>query len=148
MPVKTHKYSNKDITIIWKPDVCIHSKICWHGLRDVFDPVRRPWILPDAADTATIMAQIDKCPSGALSYIKNTELPAEAIKKKEENRIPSANIIECLPNGPLLVRGDVLVKKSDGSEEIKTGTIALCRCGASANKPYCDGSHKTVGFQG
>ncbi len=144
MPIKTHKYSNKDITIIWKPDVCIHSKICWHGLRDVFDPARRPWIMPDAAATATIIAQIDKCPSGALSYIKNAveqtpeELPA----------IPAANIIECLPNGPLLVKGEIVVKKSDGTEETKTGTVALCRCGGSNNKPYCDGTHRTNNFIG
>jgi len=85
MPFKTHKYSNKDITIIWKPDVCIHSKICWHGLRDVFDPARRPWILPDGADSATIMAQIDKCPSGALSYIKNTPEEEPPTTEQSEN---------------------------------------------------------------
>ena len=85
MPFKTHKYSNKDITIIWKPDVCIHSKICWHGLREVFDPARRPWIMPDAADSATIMAQIDKCPSGALSYIKNTPGEEPPTTEQSEN---------------------------------------------------------------
>ena len=145
MPLKTHKYSNKDITIIWKPDVCIHSKICWHGLSSVFDPARRPWIVPDAADSATIMAQIDKCPSGALSYIKNTA-PEEA--STTEQPATGVTNIECLPNGPLLVSGKVVVKKSDGTEEIKTGSIALCRCGHSKNKPYCDGGHKTTGFIG
>ena len=145
MPIKTHKYSNKDITIIWKPDVCIHSKICWHGLRDVFDPAKKPWILPDAADTATIMAQIDKCPSGALSYIKN--IPDQTATATSTAASP-ANIIECLPNGPLLVKGEVIVKKSDGTEEIKSGVVALCRCGGSKNKPYCDGGHRTNGFVG
>lgn len=143
MPVKTHKYSNKDITIIWKPEVCIHSKICWHGLREVFDPARRPWILPEAAATESIKEQIDKCPSGALSYILNTagatEPPAAAA---------ATHTIECLPNGPLLVKGDIIVKKSDGTEEIKTGSIALCRCGSSNNKPYCDGGHRNAGFKG
>jgi uncharacterized Fe-S cluster protein YjdI len=143
MPVKTHKYSNKDITIIWKPEVCIHSKICWHELREVFDPARRPWILPEAADTERIKEQINKCPSGALSYIVNTaeasEPPAAAA---------ATHIIECLPNGPLLVKGDIIVKKTDGTEEIKTGTVALCRCGCSNNKPYCDGGHRNAGFKG
>ncbi|MEO5681206.1 MAG: (4Fe-4S)-binding protein [Chitinophagaceae bacterium] len=148
MAVKTHKYSNKDITIIWKPDTCIHSKICWHGLREVFDPARRPWIIADAADTAKIMEQIDKCPSGALSYIKNESV--ETLLAETVNAVPQpvANIIECLPNGPLLVNGSIIIKKSDGTEEIKTGTVALCRCGASNNKPYCDGGHSRVGFTG
>jgi uncharacterized Fe-S cluster protein YjdI len=71
MPVKTHKYSNKEITIIWKPDRCIHSKLCWHGLHEVFDPLKKPWITPDAADTSKIIEQVNKCPSGALSYVNN-----------------------------------------------------------------------------
>lgn len=144
MPVKTHTYSNKDITITWKPDVCIHSKICWHNLRSVFDPARRPWIMPDAADTATIMAQIDKCPSGALGYT-----PID--KSGEPSNVADAmvsSIIECLPNGPLLINGEVMVKKPDGTEEVKSGTVALCRCGGSKNKPYCDGSHVAIGFEG
>ena len=143
MPVKTHKYSNKDITIIWKPEVCIHSKICWHQLREVFDPARRPWIMPEAAGTEAIKAQINKCPSGALSYTEN------AVTEAAPAAAPSAmQTIECMPNGPLLVKGDIIVKKSDGTEEIKTGMVALCRCGHSGNKPYCDGGHRNAGFQG
>ncbi len=144
MPVKTHKYSNKDITIIWKPEVCIHSKICWQGLREVFDPARRPWILPEGASTEKIKAQVDKCPSGALSYIAHT--PDETASSAMVS--PNAQIIECMPNGPLLVKGAVTIKKSDGTEETKTGTVALCRCGQSNNKPYCDGGHLNAGFQG
>ncbi|MEO6314175.1 MAG: (4Fe-4S)-binding protein [Chitinophagaceae bacterium] len=146
MPEKIHEYSNSSITIIWKPEICIHSKICWHGLRSVFDPARRPWILPDAADSATIMAQIDKCPSGALSYLKKdvADRPDPIAVTPPEN----VTNIECLPDGPLLVTGAVRVKKADGTEEIKTGAVALCRCGASKNKPYCDGGHKTIGFEG
>ncbi|MEO5593246.1 MAG: (4Fe-4S)-binding protein [Chitinophagaceae bacterium] len=147
MSLKTHKYSNNDITIIWKPDVCIHSKICWQNLRKVFDPARRPWILPDAADSETIMAQINKCPSGALSYSKNTGLP-EAVAATAPMATAGITNIECLVNGPLLVKGDIVVKKSDGTEEVKTGSVALCRCGASKNKPYCDGGHRAIGFEG
>ena len=69
MPVKTLKYKNKDLTIVWKPEVCSHSTICWKGLHEVFDPKRRPWIIADAAPSETIIEQIKKCPSGALSYI-------------------------------------------------------------------------------
>jgi uncharacterized Fe-S cluster protein YjdI len=73
MPLKTLKYKNKDLTIVWKPEQCIHSTLCWKGLRDVFDPARRPWIIPDAAATELIIEQVNKCPSGALSYIMNSE---------------------------------------------------------------------------
>lgn len=70
MPLSTHKYSNGEITIIWQPQICIHSGICARGLIEVFDPRRKPWIVMSASDTETIKAQILKCPSGALSYIE------------------------------------------------------------------------------
>ena len=89
------------------------------------------------------MAQIDKCPSGALSYSRN--VPEEMAASTESSRV---NIIECLPDGPLLIKGQIIVRKSDGTEEIKTGSVALRRCGGSKNKPYCDGGHRTNGFVG
>lgn len=73
MPLKTHKYSNGSITIIWQPDICIHSGICARGLPLVFDPKRKPWIEMSHADTEIIKEQIKKCPSGALSFIINED---------------------------------------------------------------------------
>jgi len=70
MPLNTHKYSNREITIIWQPNICIHSGICAKGLIEVFDPRRKPWIDMSLSDSETIKAQIKKCPSGALSYIE------------------------------------------------------------------------------
>jgi uncharacterized Fe-S cluster protein YjdI len=70
MPLNTHKYSNGEITIIWQPNICIHSGICAKGLIEVFDPRRKPWINMSSSDSETIKAQIKKCPSGALSYIE------------------------------------------------------------------------------
>ncbi|HZX74040.1 MAG TPA: (4Fe-4S)-binding protein [Cyclobacteriaceae bacterium] len=64
----TKRYSNGEVTIIWKPNLCIHSAICFHGLGEVFDPRRRPWIIPENSTTEKIIEQIKKCPSGALSY--------------------------------------------------------------------------------
>jgi uncharacterized Fe-S cluster protein YjdI len=69
MPLKTHKYSNSSVTIIWKPDTCIHSGICARGLIQVFDPKRKPWIDISQANTERITDQINQCPSGALSFI-------------------------------------------------------------------------------
>jgi uncharacterized Fe-S cluster protein YjdI len=72
MPLSTHKYSNGDITVIWKPNLCTHSTNCWKGLISVFNPKEKPWIKMDGADSERIIEQVKKCPSGALSYISNS----------------------------------------------------------------------------
>jgi uncharacterized Fe-S cluster protein YjdI len=68
-----HKYTNGEITVVWKPHVCIHSGICARGLHVVFDPKARPWVNMAAASTERIMEQVKKCPSGALSFIRNDQ---------------------------------------------------------------------------
>lgn len=70
----TKKYSNGEVTIVWKPDLCAHSAICWKGedgLMEVFNPREKPWIKPEGASTERIIEQVKKCPSGALSYFLN-----------------------------------------------------------------------------
>ena len=61
------RYSNGEITVVWKPALCIHCGFCAMGLPDVFDPDRRPWIKLEGYDTKTIVTQVDMCPSDALS---------------------------------------------------------------------------------
>ena len=83
----TKKYSNGEVTIVWKPGICKHSTICWKtatGLPSVFNPAVNPWIKPEGATTEEIIEQIKKCPSGALSYYYNseTELPPKEAEKK------------------------------------------------------------------
>jgi uncharacterized Fe-S cluster protein YjdI len=73
MPREILHYSNNDITVVWKPGICIHSKLCWQGLLAVFNPKERPWIKMDGATTEQIIEQVKKCPSGALSYHLNVE---------------------------------------------------------------------------
>lgn len=147
MSIDKMKYTNGEVTVIWQPNLCIHSAICAKGLPGVFNPQRRPWVDMSQSDMQTIIEQVRKCPSGALSYILN-----ETNTSNMENKIVSeaANIIkvEVAPNGPYLIKTECVIVHSDGKEETKTGTVALCRCGASANKPYCDGQHKKVGFEG
>ena len=70
----TKKYSNGEVTIVWKPSICIHSTICWrgkNGLPQVFNPAESPWIKPEGAATSRIIEQVNKCPSGALSSFMN-----------------------------------------------------------------------------
>lgn len=134
------RYSNDDLTVVWKPGMCIHSKKCWKGLLQVFNPQNRPWINMDGASTTRIKNQVDACPSGALTY---------EIKEQQEvkNEVVMDNIkVEALENGPLMVHGTLEVTNSDGSKEHKKRATAFCRCGASANKPYCDGEHNNIGF--
>ncbi len=72
----TKKYTNGEVTIVWRPSICIHSKICWSegtGLKEVFNPFEKPWIKPEAATTEQIINQVKKCPSGALSFYMNKD---------------------------------------------------------------------------
>ena len=80
MSQETHHYTNGDVTVVWKPKVCIHSGNCWRGLIEVFNPKKRPWIEMSGATTEKIIEQVKKCPSGALSYSLNTENPDIADK--------------------------------------------------------------------
>ena len=136
----TKKYSNGEVTIVWKPGTCIHSTICWKratGLPEVFNPMERPWVKPEGASTERIIEQVKKCPSGALSYYMNNE-------EGQMESIKSESLVEAMPNGPLLVYGNLTIKSKNG-EETRTGKVtAFCRCGQSQNKPYCDGSHKAA----
>lgn len=63
------RYSNGEITIIWKPALCIHVGTCVRMLPKVYKPRERPWIKIENASTEELIKQVDKCPSGALSYI-------------------------------------------------------------------------------
>ena len=72
---KEHNYSNGEVTIVWKPEMCIHSRKCWKGLGAVFQPGENPWIKPEEASTEEIIAQVGQCPSGALSYFLNKDQP-------------------------------------------------------------------------
>jgi len=136
------QYSNGDITVTWKPEVCIHSTLCWRGMVSVFNPRNRPWINMDGADTEAIIAQVEKCPSGALSWHRNSEASV-----KPDN-VEVETIVEVTPNGPLMVYGNIKVKDAAGNETTKHKVTAFCRCGGSGNKPYCDGTHQKVDFKG
>jgi len=67
------EYTNGEITVIWQPELCIHSGICVHTLPNVYDPKGKPWVKPENATTKQLIEQISICPSGALSYRLNNE---------------------------------------------------------------------------
>lgn len=135
----TRKYSNGEVTVVWQPHLCIHSAICFKGLPQVFDPKKKPWVTPEASTTQAIVEQVNKCPSGALStYMNNSNPDAD---------VQAETIVEPVENGPLLVYGNITIKKNDGSTTTANKVTAFCRCGASSNKPYCDGTHRKIDFR-
>lgn len=136
----TKHYTNGEVTIVWKPNTCIHSKLCFTGLPEVFNPNERPWIKAEGASTERIINQVKNCPSGALSYFMNDETD------KEEGSLET--VVEALPNGPLLVYGTLKLKDKNSVQTLENKTTALCRCGQSTNKPFCDGTHAKIGFEG
>jgi len=131
------KYTEGDLTVIWKPEKCIHSEKCFKGLPQVFDPDRRPWIDPSADDPDIIREQIRQCPSGALSY-----------EGMEQNSAQGEINVEIVPNGPLMVYGPLTIEREGKKESRSNSTTAFCRCGASTNKPFCDGTHNKISFEG
>ena len=140
MAGKVKEYESTDLTVLWEAEKCIHSEKCFRGLSSVFDPKARPWVNVGGAADAEIRKQIDACPSGALAYRLHSQAPASAELEEEQ-------IVEVINDGPLMVYGNIKVKNADGSEVAKNRVTAFCRCGASSNKPYCDGTHKKIEFR-
>lgn len=136
------EYSNGEVTVTWEPAKCIHSKLCWTELAAVFNPRVRPWVNISGADTKSIVDQVKRCPSSALNYFMNQEQAAST-----EGQLPTEPVrIRVTEKGPYLVESSCVIILPDGKEEIKTSTVALCRCGISKNKPFCDGSHSNHQF--
>ena len=130
MSVKS--YESAKITVSFDSQRCIHAAECVSRLPAVFDVHKRPWIQPDQADVDEITAVVERCPSGALQYQWQDRNQAEQ---------PSAvNLITLQPDGPVYLRGQ-LELESAGQTSNET-RLALCRCGRSQNKPYCDNSHQ------
>ena len=133
------EYTQGDFVVVWKPKACIHSGVCVKTLPEVYQPEEKPWITPENASVDALKAQIDQCPSGALTYYTKGDGTQAA---------PSISVtkVEVASGGPLLVNGEIEIKHADGKVERKKRTTAFCRCGATHNKPFCDGSHKKVDF--
>ena len=141
MDEKRVHYKSEKISVSFAPSVCIHAAECIKGLPNVFDTSKKPWVNVAGANPEEIIEVIDMCPSGALKYELIDYEPELEKKKMEKTKIT------VMPNGPLMIEGNLTVNKMSG-ENIKDGEkLFLCRCGHSANKPFCDGSHKKEDFK-
>jgi len=125
-------YRGKAITIFDNRAICAHAGFCTDGLKSVFRMKAEPWIEPDAAAVDQIIATIEKCPSGALSYARNgVEAPAP-------QRPPKVTVMN---DGPYAITGGIELTETKLGEGASTEHYTLCRCGGSKNKPFCDGTH-------
>lgn len=130
------EYKKGNTTVVWQPELCIHSGVCFHSLPSVFSPLDRPWVKTDGGTEDEIKAAVANCPSGALSIKEN---------EPEVTLAPNAEV-KVFPNGPVRVIGACIITLADGTQVEKPNGVSFCRCGASSNKPFCDGTHKSNGF--
>lgn len=136
---RIYPYTGKEAEIFWDERLCIHIAECGQAKGQLFVGGRDPWCQPDLASVDEIADVCQRCPSGALTY---------SIKDKgfTETAAPE-NTITVSYNGPLFIRGELSI---EGAPEDMPGVqfrAALCRCGASQNKPFCDNSHEKIRFQ-
>ena len=130
----TDEVRGKHVVIHFEGSRCIHSRNCVLGRPDVFVPnAPGAWIHPDAATAEDVAALAKSCPSGAIRYERLDGSPQEAA--------PPVNVVRVRENGPLAVHADLAIEG-----EPPAFRATLCRCGASKNKPFCDGSHNEVKF--
>jgi CDGSH-type Zn-finger protein/uncharacterized Fe-S cluster protein YjdI len=133
-----YTFPGKDVDVSWDERLCIHIGECTRAHGEIFKSGREPWGEPDRAPADEVAAVARRCPTGALTYRRKDGGAAEA---------PDArNTIMVAGNGPLYVSGDLDI---DGAADDMPGVryrAALCRCGQSKRKPFCDNRHEEAGF--
>lgn len=135
-PDLTREYATPQITVQWFAGRCIHSANCVRALHPVFDPKRRPWVDPTAAEADAIADAVLRCPTGALHFVRHDGGAQEA---------PDApTTLTPIRNGPLYVRGDVEARALDGTVLRRDTRMSLCRCGLAEKVPFCDNSCRTA----
>lgn len=139
MSTKLRFYRGEDIEVSYDVKRCIHAAECGRGLPAVFDAKKRPWVQPDEAEADVVADVVSRCPSGALYFTRRdgglAETPA------------GTNTVINTLNGPLYISGDVTIQSFSGDVLHTEMRAALCRCGASENKPFCDNSHQGINFE-
>jgi len=135
---KRDTYRGRRITILDNRAICSHAGHCTDALASVFRMRQEPWIDPDGAEVEKIVATIRKCPSGALSYA------IEGVEAEPPRREPTVTVTD---SGPYAVAGGIELLGVRFGDGASLEHYTLCRCGASKNKPFCDGSHWEAKFR-
>lgn len=134
---KEREYAGEELTVYDNRVICSHAGECVRNLPSVFRLGERPWIAPDNATAEEVVSVVEKCPSGALSY---------SIDGKHQRDVVHETEINIAKNGPYNVTGNIQINIEENISPPSKEHYSLCRCGASKNKPYCDGSHSDAGF--
>ena len=132
------QFPGEKITVSWDERLCIHVAECGKADDDLFVAGREPWCQPDSVDPQRVVAVCERCPSGALSVSDASGASVE--------QAPDRNTVQIINDGPLYVRGQIALQGAPDDMPGIRHRVALCRCGNSANKPFCDNSHR-AGFE-
>lgn len=136
---ETVTYPGKKIDVEWQGSLCIHIGECGRAKGELFTGGRQPWCQPDLASDEEVEDVVLRCPTGALTYRHKDDSNTE--KASQDNTIHVAY------NGPLYFRGDLAIEGAPSDAHGLAFRAALCRCGHSRNKPFCDNSHEDAGFR-
>ena len=169
---RNRQYTNGEITVFWIPSKCIHATTCFRELIEVFNPGRRPWVNMDGAPTRRIIEVVNKCPTQAIVWKYNKDLTPDEVAAQKHSLKEEVNpetisepvrkevegtsrkhartrptSIRIMKDGPIVVEGDFKIIGTDDTVLKSSPMTSFCRCGNSKSLPYCDGTHRKVGFE-
>lgn len=133
-----HRYDGEHATVTWDSKRCIHAAECVRRLPAAFNPKAKPWVQPGTTDADRLASAIYHCPTGALKLEREDGVTEP---------IPATNTATVTRDGPNYLHGDLALIGHDGNVVLTDTRMALCRCGASQNKPLCDGAHRKIEFR-
>lgn len=134
-----YPFAGNEVDVAWNKQLCIHIGECGQATGDLFVKGRQPWCQPDQVASADVAEVCERCPSGALTYTFKSSDKTESADTE--------NTVQVVYNGPYFVRGDLSIDAVPASLTGVKYRAALCRCGQSKNKPFCDNSHEKINFR-
>lgn len=160
MDKNNREYKNIDIKMYWTPEKCVHAGTCFSELIKVFNPSRRPWVNMEGGSTEEIIDIVNRCPTNALQFkwndeLKNSKENSSKLVKgdnpwetENEQELLNVSKFVVMENGPAVISGNFRIIGSNGKEMKTMEMASFCRCGSSGNMPFCDGKHRSIGFEG
>jgi CDGSH-type Zn-finger protein/uncharacterized Fe-S cluster protein YjdI len=134
-----HTYEGERADVTWDGRLCIHVGECGRSRGELFVTGRNPWCQPDLTTDEDVADVVGRCPTGALTLHRKDGAPGEVAD--------GDNVVAVANHGPLYVRGQLEIDGAAADMESVKFRAALCRCGLSKNKPFCDNSHEEGGFR-
>jgi CDGSH-type Zn-finger protein/uncharacterized Fe-S cluster protein YjdI len=131
------RFEGASVEVYWESRLCIHVGECGRADNELFVAGREPWCDPDLVQLRDVTEVVERCPSGALTYARKDGVAEKAVPE---------NVLFVANNGPLFLRGDLHIEGAPADMPGVAYRAALCRCGRSKNKPFCDNSHEAAGF--